>query len=129
MKSPSPYRRYKRAMEYLITCGILDWIRQKERSNFLLAYNNLAWIYGTSPNASLRNGDEAVALATKACELTNFKNPEMLDTFAAAYAEMGKFEKAVEYQQKAIALAPSPMKKDFQTHLQFYEKSYPCRDQ
>ena len=90
-----------------------------------MAYNNLAWIYATASKAHLRNGSEAVVLTTKACELTNFKNPEMLDTLAAAYAEMGKFEKAVEYQQKAIARAPSQTKKELEVRLQLYEKGYP----
>ena len=69
-------------------------------------YNELAWMHATSSNATIRNGDEAVVLATRACELTGFKKSEALDTLAAAYAEQGKFNKAVEYQSRAIELAP-----------------------
>ena len=96
--------------------------------NFLLAYNNLAWIYATSPDATIRNGDEAVALANTACKLTEFKNAGTLDTLAAAYAEQGIFEKAIEYQNKAIELAPSQAKRELEVRLQLYEKGYPYRN-
>ena len=68
-------------------------------------------------------------LAIKACELTDFKKAEALDTLAAAYAEAGNFEKAVEYQQRAIELAPSKIKKELQKHLQFYNSGQVYRDQ
>ncbi|MBW1912994.1 MAG: tetratricopeptide repeat protein, partial [Deltaproteobacteria bacterium] len=84
-------------------------------------YNELAWIYATSPQEAIRNGDEAVILATRACELTGFKKSESLDTLAAAYAEQGKFDKAVEYQLRAIELAPPQIGKDLQKRLQLYK--------
>jgi len=93
------------------------------------AYNNLAWLYATNPNAGIRNGREAVALATKACELTGFKKAESLDTLAAAYAEQGNFEKAVKYQLKAIELASPQMKKELQKHLNLYKMGHAYRDQ
>ena len=93
------------------------------------AYNNLAWIYATSPNALIRNADEAIALATKACELTCFKKAEALDTLAAAYAEQGSFEKAMEYQHRAIELAPPQTKKELQKHLKLYRSGHPYRQQ
>ena len=89
--------------------------------NYAKASNNLAWIYATSPKAIIRNGDEAVVLATRACELTDFKETEALDTLAAAYAEQGKFDKAVEYQHRAIELAPPQIEKDLQKRLQLYK--------
>ena len=91
-------------------------------------YNDLAWIYATSPKAHIRSGEEAVTLATKACELTGFKKAEALDTLAAAYAEQGRFDKAVEYQHKAIELAPPQIKKELQEHLQFYKQRRAYRD-
>ena len=69
--------------------------------------NNLAWILVTQPDAALRNGAEAVELASRACELTAFGQPVFLGTLAAAYAEAGQSDKAVETAQKASALAAS----------------------
>ena len=38
------------------------------------AYNGLAWILATCPDPKHRDGKKAVELATKACELTEWKN-------------------------------------------------------
>ena len=92
-------------------------------------YSKLAWVYATSPNSIIRNGDEAVVLATKACELTVFKKAEALDALAAAYAEQGNFNKAVEYQYRAIEIAPPRIKKELQKHLQLYKLGRAYRDQ
>jgi tetratricopeptide (TPR) repeat protein len=92
-------------------------------------YNNLAWIYATSPTESIRNGKEAAALATIASELTEFKNVQVLDTLAAAYAEQGDFKKAMEYQRRAIALASPQRAKELQKRLDLYKAGYAYRDQ
>jgi tetratricopeptide (TPR) repeat protein len=63
-------------------------------------YNNLAWILSTCPNSTYRNGAEALELARKAAEIQ--LNACHLDTLAAAYAEVGKFEDAVKTQDQAI---------------------------
>ena len=67
--------------------------------------NNLAWLLATCPDASLRDGPEAVRLAEKACELTHSRRTIMVGTLAAALAEAGRFPEAVEAAQKACALA------------------------
>ena len=40
--------------------------------------------------------------ATKACELTRWRESYYFDTLAAAYAEVGDYAKAVEWQSKAV---------------------------
>jgi tetratricopeptide (TPR) repeat protein len=67
--------------------------------------NNLAWLLTTDSSASVRNGAEAVEQAQKACELTDQREPLLLGTLAAAYAEAGQFGKAVETAEKARDLA------------------------
>jgi Tfp pilus assembly protein PilF len=69
------------------------------------ALNNLAWLLATSENPSYENPAMAIELAKRACELTNFKNPSMLDTLAAAYAADGNFDEAVKTAQQAINIA------------------------
>ncbi|HEV2395174.1 MAG TPA: glycosyltransferase family 39 protein [Verrucomicrobiae bacterium] len=69
------------------------------------ALNRLAWLRATSPDPTLRNGREAVQLATRADELTGHKSPEALTTLAAAFAEEGHFDEALAAGQKAIDLA------------------------
>ncbi|MGH7993499.1 MAG: tetratricopeptide repeat protein, partial [Limisphaerales bacterium] len=72
---------------------------------YLEAQNNLAWVLATCPQASLRNGNQAVALARRANQLTGDENPVVLGTLAAAYAEAGQFPEAVETAQRALHLA------------------------
>ena len=67
--------------------------------------NNLAWILAANPDASLRNGTEAVALAERACKLTGYKEGIFVGTLAAAYAEAGRFQDAVNLAEKAHSLA------------------------
>ena len=69
--------------------------------------NNLAWILATDPDPKVRNGDEAVRLAERACQLVGFKTPMFIGTLAAAYAEAGNFEKAIEMGDAAYQTANS----------------------
>jgi tetratricopeptide (TPR) repeat protein len=70
-----------------------------------MALNNLAWGLAANPRQELRNGKEAVQLASKAVELTGQQQPVFIGTLAAAYAEDGQFAKAVEMGKKARAIA------------------------
>ncbi|GAH67769.1 unnamed protein product, partial [marine sediment metagenome] len=58
--------------------------------------NNLAWLLATAPQADLRDGARALPLAKGVCESTGYNNPRFLDTLAAAYAETGQFEEAIQ---------------------------------
>jgi protein O-mannosyl-transferase len=73
--------------------------------DFPAALDGLAWILATSPNAQLRNADQAYAMAERACELTARKDPEKLKTLAAACAESERYSQAVLEAQAAHDLA------------------------
>lgn len=93
--------------------------------------NNVAWMLATHEDSLLRDGAEAVRLAERACDLTDYKSPAMLDTLAAAYAEAGRFDQAVETAQRALQLARAAksekLAKDIQSRLELYkaERPYP----
>lgn len=80
------------------------WLKQSAEQDYLPAMNNLAWAYATSQNENFRHGDEAVRLAEKACERSGWTDPMIIDTLAAAYAEVERWEDAISTQEKAIAL-------------------------
>ncbi len=86
--------------------AIVEYRRALELNEQLpLAYNNLAWMLATHADPKIRNGNEAVALAERACRLTNNEQPFFLGTLAAAYAQAGRFSDAVSTAEKACALA------------------------
>jgi tetratricopeptide (TPR) repeat protein len=80
-----------------------------------LAHDSHAWLRATCPDDKSRDGKMAVELATKACELTEWKSDAFIATLAAAHAEAGQFDEAKKRLQQAIDLAP---KKDVETRAQ-----------
>ncbi len=77
------------------------------RPNWIGPLGSLAWIYATYEGPDLPRPAAAVALAERACTLTNHRHPLLLDTLAAAYAAAGRFDDAVAAAQRALALASS----------------------
>jgi protein O-mannosyl-transferase len=75
------------------------------RPRDLAALNQLAWILATSPDSAVRNGAAAVVLAQRAAELSGVREPSVLGTLAAAYAENGRFQQAAATAERAIAVA------------------------
>ena len=69
------------------------------------ALHKLAWALATDGDANLRNAGEAVQLAERLCAITKYQHAEDLDVLAAAYAEAGRFNDAVQAAQKALELA------------------------
>ena len=88
------------------------------------AQNKLAWVLATCPQASLRNGDKAVALAQRTNQLTGGGNPVALGTLAAAYAEAGRFPEAVETAQRALQLAETQSNTALADAIRSQLKSY-----
>jgi tetratricopeptide (TPR) repeat protein len=99
-------------------------------SRYTAAMVDLTRLLATCTDGNLRDGKRAVELATKANELTGGKDASVLDALAAAYAETGSFDKAVEFQKKA--LADKAFEKDFgekaRARLKLYEQKKPWRE-
>jgi tetratricopeptide (TPR) repeat protein len=103
----------------------------RTRPNDAAPLNDAAWILATNPNASIRNGNDAVDLAERARRLTGGRSPVLLDTLAAAYAETGRFADAVQTAGQAAALAARAGEKTLveriRSRLELYSKGKPYR--
>jgi len=89
------------------------------------ACNNLAWIFATAKDPNFRDGKMAVEFASKACELSGWKEPNCLGTLAAAYARVGDFENAVKWQEKALEDPQFAKEAETQERLKFYKDRKP----
>jgi hypothetical protein len=69
------------------------------------ALNSLAWMLASNPHANIQDGNDAVKLATRACQLTRYQQSPEIQTLAVAYAAAERFDVAVAAAQKAHDLA------------------------
>jgi tetratricopeptide (TPR) repeat protein len=109
----------------------LKWARESDKRNVTgSALNNLAWIRATAPDSTLRDGAEAVRLAERSCSLTPNPDAGQLDTLAAAYAESGDFDRALETGNRALQLAESANNKalaaQIREHVDHYSRRSRC---
>jgi len=117
----SAIKDYRKALEF----GIEE---TTQRSGVL---NNLAWVLATSPKDDVRDGDLAIKFGTEAAELTEFKEPHILSTLAAAYAEKGNFEDAKKWSTKAVEIGREEKHEQIEQlelELKSYEESKPWRE-
>src|SRR6266496_2719188 len=96
------------------------------------AMSNLAWVFATSPDESLRDGAQAVQLAEEALRISGRRIPVIFRTLAAAYAEKGMFSQAIQTAQRGIELANgqgnSGLAADLQSNIALYQAGRPLRD-
>ena len=67
--------------------------------------NNIAWVFATSSDGSIRDGVKAVEFAQEAVQLSSGRDPNFVRTLAAAYAESSRFSEAIAAAQQAITIA------------------------
>lgn len=90
-------------------------------------YNLRGWISATCPQSLDRDGLKAVEDAKRACELTNYKNADYLETLAAAYAETEVFDKALQWQNEAIIIGGEDKATERRARFQVYQSKKPYR--
>jgi tetratricopeptide (TPR) repeat protein len=91
-------------------------------------FNRYGWALATSSVPAYRDGPVAVQYATRACELSSWKNANELDTLAAAYAEAGQFKEAIQWQTSALEVGGRNIDRDdFDARLAMYQKREPFR--
>lgn len=88
------------------------------------AYGTEAYLLSVCPVPKYRDGAKAVRYATKACELTEWHDAGAIEHLAAAYAETGDFDKAIQFQKQADEMD----KKADPDRLALFEKHQPIRD-
>ncbi len=91
-------------------------------------YNLRAWLLATCPQSDYRDGARAVEDAKRACELSHWKDRNNLDTLAAACAEAGNFQQAVQWQTKALSMNVGKDREDYAMRLELYHEGKPYRD-
>jgi tetratricopeptide (TPR) repeat protein/Tol biopolymer transport system component len=103
----------------------------RQEPDNLRVLNDIAWMLATCADDAIRNGTEAVALAEHAVEIASGHQPSLLATLAAAYAEAGRFDKAVEFETRAIDLATwegnAPLAATLRTRLAQLQAKAPIR--
>ena len=96
------------------------------------AASNLAWVFATCPDDSIRDGRRAVELAQKALRISGGKIPMVFRVLAAAYAEDGRFSQAIESAHRGADLATSQgnsgLAAELQSNIALYQAGTPLRD-
>ncbi|WP_171966423.1 tetratricopeptide repeat protein [Mariprofundus micogutta] len=82
------------------------WYGRSAEQGYPMAKNNLAWLLSTAKDEDIRNGNAALKIVEgiNRHALSAEERAAVLDTFAASYAEVGRFVDAVIAQEKVIGI-------------------------
>lgn len=98
------------------------------------AKNEFAWELSVAIDPQFRNGALAVRVLQPALAAADEKPAQYIDTLAAAYAELGRFDDAVSTQRQAIAALPRTpvdptLRAELSKHLDLYQRGEPYREE
>ena len=96
---------------------------------FLPAARELAWLFATAPDDSVRRADEAIAIAERLRQAAA-DAPAVLDALGAAYANAGRFDEAVAQATRAAELAEKagdPTAAEIRERITLYRAGRPFR--
>jgi tetratricopeptide (TPR) repeat protein len=95
--------------------------------NSTQAQSGSAWLLATCPDKSIRNPDLAIQRAQIVIQLGGDKEAISFDTLAAAQANAGDFEAAMNSARRAIELAPADEKDAYKARFVMYQQAKPYR--
>jgi spermidine synthase len=124
--NPEPH--FVLGMAYLQRRQVADAVAGFERAlklrpDWPVAADQLAWIFATHADSTIRNPARAVPLAEKAAAAEP-QNARFLDTLAAAYAAAGRFTEAIETAEKALTAARQAGAKSLAAGIEQRQKQY-----
>ena len=111
--------RYEEALE------ILQPLLEKLPDDYFVK-NNVAWIYATSKDPSVRNGEKAVALAREALLLAP-GDYHVWNTLSEAYYVSAEYDKALRAAQAALQMAADARVNDREKLIGFSRQVQKCR--
>jgi tetratricopeptide (TPR) repeat protein len=98
------------------------------KPDWIPAVASLAWLLATAPDAALRDADAAIRFAERAVALSGSHDASALDVLAAAYAEAGRFDRAIATSDLALTMKPdSALDTAIRRRLELYRQHEPYR--
>jgi WD40 repeat protein/serine/threonine protein kinase len=80
----------------------LELLRKASVAGHLQAQEQLSLALSTHYDSRFRNGKEALKWGLDLCEKTKDKSPKYFDAVASAYAELGDFQNAMKWAERAL---------------------------
>ena len=112
--------RYTKALEQYLKA-------LETKVDYVDALSSLARLEASCPNPDIRDAKNARLHATRACDLTEYKDWSAVESLALAAAENGDFDEALRRAGKALALARDADKPEIKEHIKLFEQKEPFR--
>jgi TPR repeat protein len=103
------------------------WYRLASDQGNIEALNRLAWLLATCPVDTVCNGEVAIELARQAVESDS--SASHLDSLAAAYARVGRFDDAIAALERALSgmASSAPSYARYKRRLERYRQGIPTQ--